>query len=230
MPDIISLPTPPKRTIEYVSSDYTLFNAFIEARIEKEKALFNELDDQKKDRTLRRLLLITIICAIFTASASFGVFMLTIRKNFSLYQQLPTSSELTLDIQVPRDQISKLANDVSKSVSNLSIVGNSSHQVAETVLDFTIFHTINLESGRFEGVEDVTTGYKYPSSASKEPSYQYCYAKTTKVIGNRNVTLSLAAKHSEDQPQREKLDHKTLSEVGISHATAKELFNFCRFK
>ena len=77
-------------------------------------------------------------------------------------------------------------------------------------------------------IKSVTTGFKYSQSDDERPRHQYCYAHTTKSIGNSNLRVDVA-NFLKGKLQPIIIDEKSLSEFNITRITFEQLVDYCQF-
>jgi hypothetical protein len=61
------------------------------------------------------------------------------------------------------------------------------------------------------------------------PSYQFCYARGIKVLGNTEIQIDVA-RFSEGKITQNEMDNEGLKQANITRATFEKLIDYCGFK
>ena len=97
------------------------------------------------------------------------------------------------------------------------------------VRNFTIFETVNGVQNGLDNISSIVTGYKFSNSEEVFPSYQFCYARGIKVLGNTEIQIDVA-RFSEGKITQHVMDNDGLKQANISRATFEKLIDYCGFK
>lgn len=208
---------------EYVYNNFDVLNAYIDSLVDSQAAKIKQTAFVNKTNRLK----ITILSLISLLIISVCLFFWVLSAKGLALTNTTKSNEVTapvLDLETTR----------AAALTRLEAQENSSKALELTaaipvVRDFTIFETVNGVQNGLDNISSIVTGYKYSNSEEVFPSYQFCYARGIKVLGNTEIQIDVA-KFSDGKVTQQVMDNDGLKQANISRATFEKLIDYCGFK
>lgn len=208
---------------EYVHNNFDVFNAYIDSLVDSQAAKVERAIFISTTNRLKTIILSLI--ALLIVSVCLSLWVLSARA-LTLSSTVVPGSSAAADPDLRT--IAKLAKArLQGQKTNILTLGQPA--AVPVVRDFTIFETFSDDQNNLENISSVTTGYKYSNSEEDFPSYQFCYARGSKVMGNTEIRIDIA-RFSYGEITHHEIDDDGLSEANISRATFEKLINYCSFK
>ena len=208
---------------EYVRNNFDILNAYIEGLIDNQAAKIKQTAFVNKANRLKIIilslvaLLIVSVCLLLWVMSAKGLALSNTTKSNEI-----TSPVLNLETT----RAAALTRLTARETSSQTLQRPASITI---VRDFTIFETVNGDQNELENISSVVTGYKYSNSEEEFPSYQFCYARGIKVLGNTEIQIDVA-RFSDGKITQHDMDNDGLKQANISRATFEKLINYCGFK
>ena len=210
-------------TKEYEYNNYDVLNAYIDSLVNSQAAKIKQTAFVNKTNRLK----ITILSLISLLIISICLFFWVLSAKGLVLTNTTKSNEVTapvLDLETTR----------AAALTRLETRENSSKALQlpaaiPVVRDFTIFETVNGVQNGLDNISSIVTGYKYSNSEEVFPSYQFCYARGIKVLGNTEIQIDVA-RFSEGKITQYEIDNDGLKQANISRATFEKLIDYCGFK
>jgi hypothetical protein len=210
-------------TKEYVYNNFDVFNAYIDSLVNSQTAKIKQTAFVNKANRLKIVilfliaLLIVSACLLFWVMSAKGLALTNTTKSSEI-----TSSVLNLKTTRAAAQTRLKARETSSKTPERPAA-------IPVVRDFTIFETVNGVQNGLDNISSIVTGYKYSNSEEVFPSYQFCYARGIKVLGNTEIQIDIA-RFSEGKITKHVIDNNGLNQANISRATFEKLIDYCGFK
>ena len=215
----------PKVVKEYIHHDFTVFNAYIDGLVDKEAASVKHNLYLDKANRLKIFIFILIATLILTICVFFWILS---SKTIALIPAVNT--DLNVSARSERDAARTVAQIILKAKPTVGVGPGSQDETVKVdiIRDFTIFETVIPDLAELRNIKSVITGFKYSQSDDERPTHQYCYAHTTKSIGNSNLRVDVA-NFLKGKLQPIIIDEKSLSEFNITRITFEQLVDYCQF-
>ena len=214
---------PKKKSIEYVVTDYNLWNRFVDGLIHRDGAYTKFRLTQLLQLRIKTLflallgILITILLILYIYNLIFGksnYYGSTNTKTVVEYIKVPDPNlSEVIEIYVPIEKIVHIPVEVPTKEG--------------VVTNFTIFNIVDTPN--VIGVDQVVTGANYNSSGSKFPEYQYCYADLTKktISLKTRIRIEVAYKNGIHSPARNGMNTAQANEAGLTLNIFNKLYPYC---
>jgi hypothetical protein len=208
---------------EYEQNDFTVVNAYIDSLAYNQKAKIKQISFANKANRLKIIilsliaLLIVSVCLLFWVLSAKGLALTTTAKfnattsSATSFENIRSAAKTRLKAEAP------------------TVVELVQPPVVSVDRNFIIFESFNDDQNKLDNINSVTTGYQYSNSEEEFPSYQFCYARGNKVMGNARIRINVA-KFSGGKIFPHEMNNDGLKQANISQDTFKKLINYCRFE
>jgi len=218
--------SPPEREeqnggFNYTTNDFSILNTYADGLIERDGiySKYRKAELFRTHITIAAIALISIVLIVLL-----GIIIL----KFYAGSISIGSSAQTTEIEyvlVPDPNVSEVIEKLVIVEKPIYIPIEIPTQ-AGVVTNFTIFQSVNIGK---DNVREIVTGSKYESAKSDSPIRQYCYARSTKKVGNAQVDNNIGHKLQYESPIWYSINDVQANEVGVTTRTFSGLKSFCQF-
>ena len=216
-------PPQKKKSIEYTASDFSIFNAYSDGLIERDRA-YTGFRLTELLRLRIKTALLALLGALIAVILLFFIYNLI--KGNSIFSGPITTKTIVEYVPVPDPSISEvIEKQVIVHVPKYIPVEIPSKE--GVVTNFNIFQSIEPQNA--PGVSSITTGAEFASSKSKFPTSQWCYGVGEKMVTNSAVQFDIAKVTGRNAPVKVPMTETQAREAGITVKTFARLFQYCQF-
>ncbi|MDB9971179.1 serine protease [Alphaproteobacteria bacterium] len=214
---------PKKKNIEYIVTDYSVWNKFVDGLIVRDGA-YTKFRLTQLLRLRLKTLLLAILGILIGIVLLLYIYKIIVDK--SNYSGKTITETIVEYVPVPDPNLSQIIEKtvIVKVPDYIPIEIPTKEGV---VTDFTIFQY--MKTPNLAGVTQVVTGVAYKSSKSNKASSQWCYADLVKRIGNARGQVDIARVEGTATPVRLGLTTEQARDVEISTTTFSYLYQYCQF-